>query len=338
MAKKVTMMDIAREANVSQTTVSLVLNGSNAVQISEETRDKVYLAAAELGYKKSETVLKRIESKKIALVLDSVSDNDPFIDAINTIWSAGWENDYFVSTFYSGNNPVLEKQIQTEISCNNSYVGIIYASSKTRKDIELKIKTNLPVVLLNCTSIDSSIPSIMPADLHGGYKATEHLIKKGYKNIAVVLGETWMEATQQRLMGYEQALIDNQLIPKKEYQVEADWSLKSAYQQTKKLLGLASRPDAIFCFSDYMAMGCYQAIKEHDLKIGEDIAVMGYDNTPLGLELEPKLSSVELPYSKMGEEALMRVDLLIQQQPLLQNLINFSSELYVRESTTVNER
>ncbi|MGR5063861.1 LacI family DNA-binding transcriptional regulator [Photobacterium sp. DNB22_13_2] len=334
MAKKVTMIDIAREASVSQTTVSLVLNGSNAVQISDETRDKVLLVANELGYSKRATTHKYDEPKKIALILDSVSDHDPFIDAINTIWDAGWENDYFISTFYSGNNPNLEKQIQAEINCNNSYVGIIYASSVTRKEIEVKIKADLPVVLLNCTSVDESLASIMPADLHGGYKAVEHLINQGYSKIAAILGETWMEATQQRLAGFNQALIDNQMIPKKEYQVEGDWSLKSAYQKTLQLLALPNRPDAIFCFSDYMAMGCYQAIKEQGFKVGQDIAVVGYDNAPLGLELEPKLSSVELPYSKMGEEAILRIDALIKQQPLLQRSINLPSELYARESTT----
>ena len=338
MAKKVTMIDIAREANVSQTTVSLVLNGSNTVQISEETRDKVLSVATGLGYKKKVASLKHDEPKKIALILDSVSDHDPFIDAINTIWDSGWEHNYFISTFYSGNNPSLEKQIQAEINCNSSYIGVIYASSVTRKDIDVKIKTDLPIVLLNCTCREENLPSIMPADLHGGYKATEHLIGQGYNNISAILGESWMEATQQRLAGFKQALLDNNMIPKKEYLVEGDWSLKSAYQQTLQLLSLPKRPDAIFCFSDYMAMGCYQAIKEQGLKVGRDIAVVGYDNAPLGLELEPKLSSVELPYSKMGEEAIIRIDALIKQQPLLQQSIHLPSELYIRESTNTDFR
>ena len=334
MAKKVTMMDIARAANVSQTTVSLVLNQSQSIQISDETRNKVLSAADELGYAKKTSLARSQEPKKIALILDSISDHDPFMDAISVIWNSAWEYNYLISTFYFGNNPNLERQIQAEISCNQTYVGVIYASSVTRRDLTLKIKTDLPMVLLNCSAKNNpSLPSILPADLHGGYVATEHLVNQGYKNIAIITGESWMECSTQRSEGYKQALIDHNLVPKSAYIVEGDWSLNKAYKQTLGLLALPNRPEAIFCCSDYMAMGCYQAIKESGLKVGKDIAVMGYDNASHGRELEPQLSSVELPYSRMGEEALIRVDTLVKQQPLLQLAMSIPSELFIREST-----
>ena len=334
MAKKVTMMDIARAANVSQTTVSLVLNQSQSIQISEETRDKVLSVADELGYAKKPSFSRSQEPKKIALILDSISDHDPFMDAISTIWSSACEYNYLISTFYFGNNPNLEQQIQAEISCNDTYVGVIYASSVTRRDLALKIKSDLPMVLLNCSAKNNLLlPSILPADLHGGYVATEHLVSQGYKNIAIITGESWMDCSTQRLEGYKQALIDHNMVPKSANILEGDWSLNKAYKQTMKLLALANRPDAIFCCSDYMAMGCYQAINESGLKVGKDIAVIGYDNASHAQELEPQLSSVELPYARMGEEALSRIDTLVKQQPLLQMAMNIPSELFVRGST-----
>ncbi|MCV5752938.1 substrate-binding domain-containing protein, partial [Escherichia coli] len=101
-----------------------------------------------------------------------------------------------------------------------------------------------------------------------------HLTAQGYRRIAMLSGESWMLASKQRADGYRQALIDADIIPNSEYLVDANWSLKEAHQQTLALLNMEQPPEAIFCGSDYMAMGCYQAIAELGLKIPQDVAVV----------------------------------------------------------------
>ncbi|MCA2493142.1 substrate-binding domain-containing protein, partial [Vibrio sp. 2175-1] len=179
-----------------------------------------------------------------------------------------------------------------------------------------RVTTSLPTVLLNCTNEEhTETPSILPADMIGAYKAVSHLTAQGYRRIAMLSGESWMLASKQRADGYRQALIDADIIPNSEYLVDANWSLKEAHQQTLTLLNMEQPPEAIFCGSDYMAMGCYQAIAELGLKIPQDVAVVGYDNQQIASESFPALTSVELPYSDMGKLAIESLMALIEGQP-----------------------
>lgn len=172
----------------------------------------------------------------------------------------------------------------------------------------------------------------------GAYKAVSHLTAQGYRRIAMLSGESWMLASKQRADGYRQALIDADIIPNSEYLVDANWSLKEAHQQTLSLLNMEQPPEAIFCGSDYMAMGCYQAIAELGLKIPQDVAVVGYDNQQIASESFPALTSVELPYSDMGKLAIESLMALIEGQPLLSNKRKVEGELIVRTSSTKTKK
>ncbi|UPQ87465.1 LacI family DNA-binding transcriptional regulator [Vibrio sinaloensis] len=333
MTKKITMSDIAAKAGVSQSTVSLVLNGSNSVKIAETTKQKVIDTAESLGYNNKKVAHALGRPKKIALVINGLSSYDPFIDAINSAREEAWTSDYILVTFNYGHDEVMASKIESEIN-GGDYAGMIYASSMTRELHQQRVNTPLPTVLLNCTNESrSDAPSILPADMIGAYKAVSHLTKQGYRNIAILSGESWMLASQQRHQGYRQALVDADILPNEEYCREANWSLKEAHQQTLELLQLAQSPEAIFCCSDFMAMGCYQAIAELGLKIPQDIAVVGYDNQQIASESFPALTSVDLPYSDMGKLAVESLLALIESQPLLSHRRKVEGELIVRLSS-----
>ncbi|MDW1553336.1 substrate-binding domain-containing protein, partial [Vibrio sp. YT-18] len=233
---------------------------------------------------------------------------------------------------------VLASKIESEIN-GGDYAGLVYASSMTRELEQQRVTTSLPTVLLNCTNEEhTETPSILPADMIGAYKAVSHLTAQGYRRIAMLSGESWMLASKQRADGYRQALIDADIIPNSEYLVDANWSLKEAHQQTLALLNMEQPPEAIFCGSDYMAMGCYQAIAELGLKIPQDVAVVGYDNQQIASESFPALTSVELPYSDMGKLAIESLMALIEGQPLLSNKRKVEGELIVRTSSTKTKK
>ncbi|MCF9243863.1 LacI family DNA-binding transcriptional regulator [Vibrio parahaemolyticus] len=334
MAKKITMSDIAAAAGVSQSTVSLVLNGSTSVKIAEATKRKVLETAESLGYKNKKVAHALGRPKKIALVINGLTSYDPFIDAINAAREEAWSNDYILVTFNYSHDEVLASKIESEIN-GGDYAGLVYASSMTRELEQQRFTTSLPTVLLNCTNEEhTETPSILPADMIGAYKAVSHLTAQGYRRIAMLSGESWMLASKQRTDGYRQALIDADIIPNSEYLVDANWSLKEAHQQTLSLLNMEQPPEAIFCGSDYMAMGCYQAIAELGLKIPQDVAVVGYDNQQIASESFPALTSVELPYSDMGKLAIESLMALIEGQPLLSNKRKVEGELIVRTSST----
>ncbi|WP_019616080.1 LacI family DNA-binding transcriptional regulator [Psychromonas ossibalaenae] len=336
MSKKVTMSDIAAAVGVSQSTVSLVLNGSTSIKITDVTRKKVLDTAESLGYRNKKVIHASSGTKKIAMVVNWVIGYDPFISAINACREEAWANDYVLVIFNYGHDKMLASKIEEEIN-NNEYVGLIYASSMTRILEQQRVNTHLPCVLLNCTNESNlQAPSILPADIIGAYKATKHLIEQGYRRIAILTGESWMWATEQRIKGYRQALLDADISLNDEYVLEANWSLKEAYQQTLKLLDLNTPPKAIFCSSDYMALGCYQAVIERGLHIPNDIAVVGYDNKELALEVSPDLTSVDSPYLEMGRQAVESLLTLLENQPLLSMKRKVEGELIVRRSSIKN--
>lgn len=331
--KKVTMSDIAAAAGVSQSTVSLVLNGSNSVKIAESTQQRVFDTAEKLGYANPKVAHSLGRPKKIAMVINGLNNIDPFIDAINGAHEEAWANDYVLVTFNYRHDEELAGKIEAEIN-SGDYHGMVYASSMTRELGIRRVQSRLPTVLLNCSQpSENSAPSILPADKVGAYKAVQHLIKQGYRRIAHLTGESWMLATSQRLEGYRQALVDADIMPTEHYIKEANWSPKEAYLQTKCLLALENPPEAIFCSSDYMAMGCYHAIAEKGLQIPHDIAVVGYDNQPIASESFPTLTSVELPYALMGKQAIDTLCALINQQPILSQKQKVEGELVKRSSS-----
>ncbi|WP_391089231.1 substrate-binding domain-containing protein [Vibrio sp. NH-UV-68] len=334
MAKKITMSDIAAAAGVSQSTVSLVLNGSTSVKIAQATKRKVLDSAESLGYNNKKVAHALGLPKKIAIVINGLSSYDPFIDAINAAREEAWSNDYILATFNYGHDEVMASKIESEIN-GGDYAGLIYASSMTRELSQQRVNTSLPTILLNCTNeSNSDTPSILPADMIGAYKAVSHLTKQGYRRIAILSGENWMLASQQRSEGYRQALIDADILPNDDYCREANWSLKEAHQQTLDLFQLAQPPQAIFCCSDFMAMGCYQAIAELGLKIPQDVAVVGYDNQQIASESFPALTSVYLPYSDMGKLAVESLLAQMEDQPLLSHRRKVEGELIVRSSSS----
>lgn len=328
--KKITMSDIANAVGVSQPTVSVILNGSDSIKVSNDTRDKVLKKAQELGYKMKTNVQHASTHKRIAFLVNSLNMHDPFINAITSAKVRAWEMDAVLVVYDYEDNEDLKASLLKEIE-SNSYQALIYAAN-TPKTINEKLDVTLPVVFLNCTNERylPTHPAIVTSDFLGGYKATRHLLNHGYRDIAMVTGETWSESSQQRERGFRQAITNADILLNEEWIVEGNWSVKQSYLQTEHLLSLPNRPRAIFCASDLMALGVYQAIAHHHLEIPKDIAVMGYDNQLLAAQLTPTLSSIDLPYDEMGKIA---VETALSPTPPELLLMKIEGDLYPREST-----
>ena len=161
--------------------------------------------------------------------------------------------------------------------------------------------------MLNCYDTDGKYLSVVPAERRGGEDATKALIAEGYKRIAFISGEPWMEASDQRMEGYERALrragipVDPSLV------VEGNFLPSGGRRATLKLLSHETRPDAIFCANDLMAIGCYDVLKENGIRVGSDIAVLGYDDQEVAEHLFPTLSTVLLPHREMGTWTVQRL-------------------------------
>jgi len=304
------MMDIAREAGVSQSTVSFVLNGSTSVRISDATRQRVLEVAGALGYRRfSHLAAEHKGSRVIGFLVDEISTSPFAVASMDGAREVAWENDRVVLISTSGGDPELERSaIDTLLACRPE--GVVLASILTRRIEPSPALKDVPTVLLNCYAPGTGIASVVPAEVAGGHTATRSLVEAGHRRIAIITGEPWMEAARDRLKGYRQALATADLATDDALVREGNWLPSSGYEQTRALIALPDPPTAIFCSNDSMAIGCYEALKEHGLRVPDDVSVVGYDDQEVARHIYPPLTTVLLPHEEMGRWA---VETLISQ-------------------------
>lgn len=307
-SSRVTMKDVAVEAGVSQSTVSFVLNGLEDMRISADTRRKVLEAVDKLGYRPRAAGRppKSAGHDVIGLMFDEVATSSFAAISIEGAQEEAWKQDVLLEVVMTGGDREYESAILRKWS-NDRVRGVIYGSILTHQVTPPDALAMHRSVLLNCHDPDRRFPSVVPAERRGGEVATRALIEAGHRRIAFISGEPWMEASDQRMEGYERALraagipVDPSLV------VEGNFLASGGRSATLRLLDRGVHLDAIFCANDLMAVGCYEALKELGIKVGEDIAVMGYDDQEIAQHLHPALSTVLLPHREMGQWAAEQI-------------------------------
>ncbi len=259
-------------------------------------------AVEELGYRPrgAGRPPKSAGSGVIGLMFDEIATSPFAAISIEGVQEAAWKANVIVEIVMTGGDPEYEIEVLKKWSGDNA-IGVIYGSILTR---ELSAPAGLSrhrVALLNCIDTERRYSSVVPAERRGGEVATAALIAEGHKRIAFISGEPWMDASDQRMEGYERALraaripVDPSLI------VEGNFLPSGGRAGTLRLMERGQRPDAIFCANDLTAVGCYEALKEIGEKPGETVAVMGYDDQEIAQHLSPALSTVLLPHREMGQ-------------------------------------
>lgn len=298
---RVTMKDVARRAGVSQSTVSFVLNGLDDMRISAETKKRVRDAIDELDYRPRSAGRppKASGTRTIGVMFDEIATSPFAAISIEGIQEQAWKEDVLVEVVMSGGHPAYEAAILKKWSADR-VEGVIYGAILTRKVSPPEALDRHRAVLLNCYEDTPRRPSVVPAERRGGEAATNALIAAGCRDIAFISGEPWMEASSQRKEGYLRALDTAGLTASSDFIVEGNFLPSGGRDATLRLMAGRSRPDAIFCANDLTAIGCYEALKELGERVGETIAVIGYDDQEIAQHLSPPLSSVLLPHREMG--------------------------------------
>jgi len=182
--------------------------------------------------------------------------------------------------------------------------GIIYATMYHRPVTPPDLLWEVPSVLLDCFVPDRSLPSVVPDELAAAHKAASVLLEKGHKRVGFLNNRDPIPATESRLQGYTAALaahgipFDPALVTSDSS--DPDGGLRSALT----VMQVPNPPTALFCFNDRMAMGAYYALRQLNLSIPGDVAVVGFDNQEIvAAALNPGLSTMELPHYEMGKWA-----------------------------------
>ncbi len=329
------MTDVAALAGVSQTTVSLVLNGIGEARVSDETITRVKKAAKSLGYVHA---LRRAgngtrpEGGVIGFLVDEISTDPWMAIALDGLREKAAATGLDIMTFVtSGDADAEASAIRTLGKLNLK--GVVYGTIQTRAVTLSPAVADQQTVLLNCYLANRSVPSVTPGEVVGGRTATQHLIDLGHRSIAIIQGEEWMDASKDRLKGYRQALAAAD-IPYDERLVRpGNWEPSAGYTQTHELLKLSSPPTAIFCSNDLMALGCLEALKELGKAIPRDISVVGYDDREIAQFTHPPLTTVLLPHFEMGTLAAELLLERIEQPGMSPAQLKSECPLVVREST-----
>ena len=306
MKKKITLREIAKLAKVSAATASIVLNDKKNQGISEKTWKNVKNIGKKYNYSGNNKI-RRLNKRKFIFFMEEFSYNEnvasKLLDGFNDY---DLKSHQFVFLF----NKLLDnkKNIFKAIE-EFKPDGIIIANSYTKK-IEINLNNlKLSKILLNCYSNNFNGLTILPDDYNGAKKAVNYLFQNNLKKIPIILSsDTWMKGYRDRLSGWRDAHIENNIDYNDSFIVQPKSNEENVgYIEAKKLLKKNKKIDAIFCASDEIAMGAYQAIKEAGLKIPNDISIIGFDNSRISELVKPKLTSVQLPYSEMTQKAIKHI-------------------------------
>ena len=314
-AKRASMYDVARLAGVSRTTVSFVLNDVPYANIPDETRERIKHAVAQLGYRPNAMArgLRSNRSQTIGFISDEILTTPHAGRMIQGAQDAAWEHQKLLLLMNTGRNADIE-QIAIELMLERQVEGIIYATMYHHLVTVPAHIREVPVVLLDCFCADRSLPSIVPDEVAGGYTATTALLRAGHRRIGLLNNRRDIPATHGRLNGYRQALTEYGLAVDESLIVAVESSSPGGRLGAQILLDAPQPPTAVFCFTDFIAMGAYQVIQERGLRVPQDMAVIGFDNHELiAPALMPALSSMALPHAAMGRWAVEHLMQLIEQ-------------------------
>lgn len=335
--KRPTLEMVAQRAGVGRGTVSRVINGS--AQVSPRTREAVHSAIAELGYSPNQAartlVTRRTDT--IALVVSEPRDRlfaDPFFaDIIRGVSSVLHERD-FQLMLTTARTEAEHKRVGDYLS-GFHVDGALLVSLHRDDPLPARLaEADVPVVHGGQPHAAAS-PALYYVDIDnagGGRAATRRLLDIGRRRIATIVGPQDMRAGVERLRGYYEVMEEAGIEVDERLVVRGDFSAESGARAMRELLDSGVEPDAVFAASDMMAIGGMRVLRDYGLRVPDDVAVVGFDDTLMSKHSDPPLTTVHQPTVKMGQEmARLLVDVAIPRTIDSQEII-LDTRLMTRES------
>ncbi|GCE30758.1 ribose operon repressor RbsR [Dictyobacter alpinus] len=344
----VTSEQVARLAGVSRATVSRVLNGSTAV--SEETKKRIYEAIATLGYgiNTFTPVAPPGRSRLIALALFGSEDGSNFSQMTMTqchfylellqyiersVARAGY--DLFLparpySAFADTDDPALNYVLSLQARGIEGVITVALRADDPR--IQSLCTSVLPAVFIDNLFQGQHVTYVKSDYMGGAILATEHLLKLGHRRIAFFPGSLFSVTGTERFVGHQQALGRAGLFVNQQLVRQSGWEMQDAYEAAMKLLHERRDFTAIVANSDMLAFGILRALREHNIRVPEEVSVIGFDDIDRSQYVDPPLTTIQQDKQSIGEGAVDRLLQLVDQKNALDPLI-VPTKLIVRAST-----
>lgn len=335
--KAPTMKDIADIAGVSQATVSYVLNDSK--NISEKVKKKILKAAEDLGYIPNAVArnLKKRETNIIGVVVPDVM-NSYYNEIIKHIERLTREKGYFIYICYTMHEPEIEDWYVTSL-IQQKVAGVILCYGLTNRECYKKLyKYNIPVVNIDDKTEDDEgqLSSILVDNIKGSFLAIQHFYSLGIRQICYISEPLYNLALRERYEGFIKAMKsfgleinkENIYIAGKEKEYE---KINLGYIATEMIISKA-RVRAIFASNDQIAFGVIKRLKEENIKIPEDIALIGYDNVPFSSVISPSLTTLNQPIETMCKKGTGKLFKIKNGEKDIKTKIILEPNLVIRDS------
>ncbi len=336
----ITIKDIAKALGLSTSTVSRALRDS--YEISEETKQLVLNYARAMNYRPNPIALslKEKRSRSIGIIVSEIA-NSFFSQAINGIESVAHQYGYNVIITQSKESYEREVANIQYLSSRSADGCIVSVAAETEdfSHITELFQRNLPIVCFDRVIEDLNTFKVTVDSFKGAYDATVHLIKNGYRKIAMLSGSPVLSISKERLAGYQQALSDYAISFQENYVAYCQHGgliYEEVNDALNKLRALKQKPDAIFAGADKLTTNCIRYCKAQKISIPQQLAVIGFSNLDLTDLLSPPLSVVRQPAFEMGRiSAELLIKMIESKRPVTTfESIILPAEIFARESTT----
>ncbi|MBC7812399.1 MAG: LacI family DNA-binding transcriptional regulator [Burkholderiales bacterium] len=297
-----TIHDVAHRAGVSTSTVSHVINDTRFV--SDETRTRVLQAINELSYQPNRVArsLRARRTHTLGVLLPN-SANPFFADMLLGVEAVAYDHGYSVIFGNAIEDPQRELSY-LEVLLATQVDGILLISTGIFNEALKTVSArDVPVVLVDRSTEQLGVDSVLTDNAYGGALATQHLLSLGHRRIGCITGPPELIPMAFRIDGYRRAMAEAGVEVDETLIVNGDFQHESGYNGCRKLLSHPEPPTAIFVFNDLMAVGALCALHEAGLRVPEDVSVIGYDNVPLASYTVPRLTTIGQPSQMMGRMA-----------------------------------
>ncbi|ABQ47790.1 MULTISPECIES: LacI family DNA-binding transcriptional regulator [Thermotoga] len=324
--KKVTIKDIAREAGVSPSTVSRVINKSAPVR--KELEEKVLEVIRKMGYTPNLVArsLRKGYTDTVGFIVPDITN--PFFSLIIKGAEDFFKKKKISLVVCSSNHDVKEEEKLIEMLVSKKMDGLLLVGAGSSNRVLNSILNKVKVVFVDRVYEGYDAPYVVSDNYNGMKKLVWYLVKTGHRSFAFLNGEEGTYSATERLRGFVDALKEAGI---KDYVVFfGQFTYESGFSLVKKL---GKIPDAVVCGNDLMAYGAIDALEEMGYEVPKNVSVTGFDDLPFSKHYKPSLTTVRQPFHAMGYESAKILHWMISGKNKKNKKIVLETELIIREST-----
>jgi LacI family transcriptional regulator len=334
--KEVTIYDLADKLNISIATVSRALKDDPVV--SKKTKKKVFELAEKMGYRSNHFArnLRRQQTNTIGIIVHELNSN--FITSVLAgVETVTTEAGYDLIITHSSEG-YLKEAANAKNLFHKRVDGLIASLAFDTNDLkhfQRFFDKGVPVIFFDRVEQDGNNTVVIIDNYKCGYQATQHLIEQGCKRIVHVTASLKRNVYSQRYKGYRDALFDNGISFDESLLIIKDLSENAGIESAMEILRMKPLPDGAFITNDFVAAVCMRTLKENDIVIPDDIAVVGFNNDAISKLIEPALTTIDYPGKDMGK--IVARNLIDHLQGISNikntNTIIINSDLIIRKSS-----